>query len=115
MTTHRAESRTAASWPAARLLNTDTAAAGRHRGFLQPLVRMARSREWHAFWCRLGDAVDETTDIVIAWATVVLAGIAVVAAGAVIGFAGGPVVAGAYVAAVAVALALWMRVGRRSS
>lgn len=114
MTTHRAASGTPASWPAARLLTTGTV-GGRHRGFLRPLVRMARGGEWHAFWCRLGDAVDETTDIVIAWATVVLAGIAVVAAGAVIGFAGGPVVAGAYVAAVAVAVALWVRAGRRSS
>jgi hypothetical protein len=91
-----------------------TGREGRHHlGLLASLQRSASARDWHAVWCRLGDAMDEAGDIVIAWITIGLIAVATVAAGAVIGFAYGPVVAAAYVLAVIAAVALWVRSGRR--
>lgn len=87
---------------------------GRHHlGLLASLQRSASARDWHAFWCRLGDAMDEAADIAIAWIAVGLIAVATIAAGAVIGFAYGPIVASAYVLTVITAVALWVRTGRR--
>lgn len=87
---------------------------GRHHlGLFASLQRMASAGDWHAFWCRLGDAMDEAADIAIAWFAVGLIAVAAVAVGAAIGFAYGPIVAAAYVLAVIVAVLLWVRSGRR--
>jgi hypothetical protein len=117
MTSHRAESATENRWYAATLITkpVDATVAGRHHGFVRALLQMARARRWHAFWCRLGDSFDELGDRVIAWVGIVLAAIAAVAVGAVIGFAAGPVAAGAYIAALAVAGVLARRMQRRTS
>lgn len=118
MTTHRSESATSASWHAATLLTNlddDTLNEGRHHGFVRALTQMARAGRWHPFWCRIGDALDDIGDRMIAWVGIVLGVIVAVALGAVIGFAAGPIAAGGYVAAVTVAVALVMRMQRRTS
>jgi hypothetical protein len=114
VTAHGVQPNTPAHRLAAGLITDKKTPIGRHRQtFLGTQIGMARARQWHAFWCRLGDVVDEISDIAIAWATVVLGAVAVVAVGAVIGFAGGPVAAAAYVLAVSTAAAALVRWGRR--
>lgn len=87
---------------------------GRHStGLIASLQRMASAGDWHAFWCRLGDAIDEAADIAIAWFVIALIAVATVTAGAVIGFAYGPIAAGGYVFAVITAVVAYIRSGRR--
>jgi hypothetical protein len=90
--------------------------AGRHStGLLATLQRMASAGDWHAFWCRLGDAMDEAADIAIAWFVLALVAVATVVAGAVIGFAYGPIAAAGYVLAVVAAVVAHVRSGRRKT
>jgi hypothetical protein len=111
MSLHSAQHGTPASQLAASLLNTTPIRkprTGRHR---RTVVDMARAGEWHAMWCRLGDVVDETIDVAIAWFAVA-AGVAIVLGiGVTLGFAGGPVAALAYIVLLIVAVLVWFRWG----
>lgn len=94
----------------------ETLGAGRHQlGFLGTLIALGRAGRWHEMWCRLGDAFDEFVDIAVTWFALALLLVAAVAAGAVVGFAAGPVAVVAYLIAVAVAVALWLRWLRRKA
>lgn len=89
---------------------------GRHSlGLIASLQRMASAGDWHAFWCRLGDAIDEAADIAIAWFAIALIAVATVTAGAVIGFAYGPIAAAVYVLAVIAVVVAYVRSERRKS
>lgn len=115
MTTHNQQPTHGPGQVTVEMLTTvSRGGTGRHNlGLIASLQRSASARDWHAFWCRLGDAMDEAADIVTAWIALGLIVVVAVAAGAVIGFAYGPVVAAAYVLAVLVAVLLWVRSGRR--
>jgi hypothetical protein len=87
-----------------------TVGVGRHeRGLIGTLVQLVRVGDWHAFWCRLGDAVDEFVDVAVAVLTFMLIGVAVLTVGVVVAFAGGLVFAAAYALAFVTAGALWLR------
>lgn len=117
MSTHTQQSTRAPGQVTVEMLTTVAKRrTGRHsEGLIAGLQRFASAGDWHAFWCRLGDAMDEAADIAIAWFVIGLIAVAAVAAGAVIGFAYGPIAAAAYVLAVVMAVLLWVRSGRRRS
>lgn len=115
MSLHSVRPTTPPTQLASRLL-AEAGTAGNGQSVVRTLRAMARRGDWHAVWCRLGDMVDDVTDVAVAWLAVALTAVAVVAAGAVIGFAGGLIAAAAYVALVGVVVALYRRwLGRRSA